>query len=261
MTNYPFENYRTLIKNTPDFSTDTLLPDSFLLEKEGKISIYYAPFEYVNENAKIVLVGITPGLQQAVNALNTAKIGLEKGSSSEDILKSVKSIASFSGSMRTNLINMLDHVGIHKKLGIASTNLLFSSHAHLVQMASILKNPVFVDGENYSGSPSMLKTPLLREVIQDFFVKEICNKLKDPIFISLSPKVTEALEWLVSQKIINDNQILSGIPHPSGANAERIAYFLGNKQKDKLSIKTNPDVIDEGKRAILRKIGAYEFLS
>ena len=76
MTNYPFENYRTLIKNTPDFSTDTLLPDSFLLEKEGKISIYYAPFEYVNENAKIVLVGITPGLQQAVNALNTAKIGL-----------------------------------------------------------------------------------------------------------------------------------------------------------------------------------------
>ena len=75
--------------------------------------------------------GITPGLQQAVNALNTAKIGLEKGSSSEDILKSVKSIASFSGSMRTNLISMLDHVGIHKKLGISSTDLLFSSHSHL----------------------------------------------------------------------------------------------------------------------------------
>lgn len=158
--------------------------------------------------------------------------------------------------MRTNLINMLDHVGIHKKLEISSTDLLFTSHSHLVQMASILKNPVFVDGGNYSGSPSMLKTPLLRELIHDFFVSEICNKLKTPLFISLSPKVTEALEWLASQKIINESQILSGIPHPSGANAERIAYFLGNKLKDQLSIKTNPDAIDESKRMLLIKIGA-----
>ncbi|MGZ3767001.1 MAG: hypothetical protein ACXVA2_20230 [Mucilaginibacter sp.] len=258
MANYQFENYRALIKNTPHFSTSAPLPDSLLLKKEGKISVYYSPFEHVNEDARIVLVGITPGLQQAVNALNTAKIELEKGNSSEDILKAVKSAASFSGPMRTNLISMLDHVGIHKKLGISSTGLLFSSHSHLVQMASILKNPVFVDGGNYSGSPSMLKTPLLKEFIQDFFVTEICNKLKSPVFISLSPKVTEALEWLASQKIISENQILSGIPHPSGANAERVAYFLGNKSRDQLSIKTNPDSIDKSKHDLLIKIGAIE---
>jgi hypothetical protein len=258
MANYQFEKYRALIKNAPHFSTSAPLPDSLLLKKEGKISIYYAPFEYVNENARIVVVGITPGLQQAANALNAAKIELEKGNSSEDILKAVKSAASFSGPMRTNLINMLDHVGLHKKLGISSTDLLFTSHSHLVQMASILKNPVFVDGGNYSGSPSMLKTPLLKELIQDFFVKELCSKLKTPLFISLSPKVTEALDWLASQKIISENQILSGIPHPSGANAERIAYFLGNKPKDRLSIKTNPDAIDKSKRALLLKIGVYK---
>lgn len=256
MANYQFENFRVLIQNAPHFSTTVPLPDSLLLKKEGKISIYYAPFEYVNENARIVLVGITPGLQQAANALNAAKIGLENGSSSEDILKAVKAAASFSGPMRTNLISMLDHVGIHNKLGISSTALLFSSHAHLVQMASILKNPVFIDGGNYSGSPSMLKTPLLKELIQDFFVKEICNKVKNPLFISLSPKVTEALEWLASQKIINENQVLSGFPHPSGANAERIAYFLGKKLRDQLSIKTNPDSIDKAKRELLVKLEA-----
>jgi hypothetical protein len=258
MANYQFENYRELIKNTPHFSTTTPLPDSLLIKKEGKISIYYAPFEYVNKSAKIVLVGITPGLQQAANALNAAKIELEKGNCSEDILKAVKSAASFSGSMRTNLISMLDNVGIHKKLGVSSTELLFSSHAHLVQMASILKNPVFVDGGNYSGSPSMLNTPLLRESIQEFFVPEICNKLKASLFIPLGPKVTEALEWLASQKIINENQILSGIPHPSGANAERIAYFLGNKAKNQLSIKTNPYSIDKSKKDLLIKIGTHE---
>jgi hypothetical protein len=258
MANYQFENYRALIKNAPHFSTTTLLPDSFLLKKEGKISIYYAPFEYVNENAKIVIVGITPGLQQAANALNAAKAELEKGNSSEDILKAVKSAASFSGPMRTNLISMLDHVGIHEKLGIPSTELLFTSHAHLVQMASILKNPVFVDGGNYSGSPLMLKTPLLRESIQEFFVTEICNKLKTSLFIPLGPKVTEALEWLALQGFIDENQILSGVLHPAGSNNERIAYFLGNKPKDQLSTKTNPDSIDKGKRELLAKIGAIE---
>jgi hypothetical protein len=249
-----FEIHKKFIQNAPSFSTKTPLPDSLLLKKDGKISIYYAPFEYVNENAKIVIVGITPGLQQAANALNAAKIGIDKGSSSADILKTVKSFASFSGPMRDNLIRMLDYVGIHKKLGISSTELLFSSHANLVQMASILKNPVFIDGENYSGIPSMIKTPLLRESVQEFFVTEISNKLKTALFIPLGPKVTETLEWLASQKIINENQILSGMPHPSGANAERIAYFLGNKPKDQLSIKTNPDSIDKNKRDLLQKI-------
>lgn len=74
------------------------------------------------------------------------------------------------------------------------------------------------------------------------------------MFIPLGPKVTETLEWLASQKIINENQILSGMPHPSGANAERIAYFLGNKPKDQLSIKTNPDSIDKNKRNLLLKV-------
>ena len=193
MANYQFENFKDFIKKAPHFSTTSPLPDALFLKKEGKISIYYAPFEYVNENAKIVLVGITPGLQQAANALNVAKSGLENGTSSEEILKAVKSNASFSGSMRTNLINMLDHVGINKKLGISSTDQLFTSHSHLAQMASILKNPVFVDGRNYSGSPSMIKSPVFKELMNDFFVTEICNKLKKPLFISLSPKVTVAL--------------------------------------------------------------------
>ncbi|WP_303045736.1 hypothetical protein [Turicimonas muris] len=50
--------------------------------------------------------------------------------------------------------------------------------------------------------------------------------------------------------------MLPQIPHPSGANAERIAYFLGKKKKEDLSAKTNPDKIDTEKheiQKILRK--------
>jgi hypothetical protein len=34
---------------------------------------------------------------------------------------------------------------------------------------------------------------------------------------------------------------------------------LGNKPKEQLSIKTNPDSIDKSKRELLKKIEAYNF--
>jgi len=130
MVNYQFERFKNIIKNESQFSTKSPLPTSLFIKKEGQISVYYAPFEYVNVNAKIVIVGITPGLQQAANALNVAKTGLETGCSSEKILKSVKSSASFSGPMRSNLINMLDHVGINKNW-VFPVQSCFLVHIHI----------------------------------------------------------------------------------------------------------------------------------
>lgn len=65
--------------------------------------------------------------------------------------------------MRPNLINLLDFVGLHKWLGIESCAMLFGTASHLVQTTSVLRNAVFLDGGNYSGAPSMLRQPLLRE--------------------------------------------------------------------------------------------------
>ena len=39
------------------------------------------------------------------------------------------------------------------------------------------------------------------------------------------------------------------MPHPSGANAERISYFLGRKPRERLSAKTDPHKLD-GARAV-----------
>ena len=52
------------------------------------------------------------------------------------------------------------------------------------------------------------------------------------------------------------DRILDGLPHPSGANAERIAYFLGRKNKDALSVKTNAEKLDHAKSSMIRKIQA-----
>ena len=53
------------------------------VNKTRNISCYYAPFDYVNKEAKIILVGITPGATQMNRSLNAARAALEKG---EDVV-------------------------------------------------------------------------------------------------------------------------------------------------------------------------------
>ncbi|MEF8747353.1 MAG: hypothetical protein V5B31_05795 [Candidatus Accumulibacter propinquus] len=76
------------------------------------MKIYYAPFEYINPSARIVLVGITPGPTQMVNANNEARRVLLAGKTFSEAIQAAKGVGAFSGEpLRTNLINQLNHWG------------------------------------------------------------------------------------------------------------------------------------------------------
>ena len=49
------------IKSLKKINKSTITNNKFLVNKEDNIEIYYAPFDYVNPKAKIMIVGITPG--------------------------------------------------------------------------------------------------------------------------------------------------------------------------------------------------------
>lgn len=69
-----FQNYKNLIQSLPmPLDNEALINEQFLLEtdEKKKLDIYYAPFEYVNVNAKVVIVGITPGLHQMKKSYST----------------------------------------------------------------------------------------------------------------------------------------------------------------------------------------------
>ncbi|MGL4269805.1 MAG: hypothetical protein ACRCR6_08500 [Plesiomonas sp.] len=105
-------DYKTRIAALPEKSAytreDLLIPD-FLLEKSGAIDIYYAPHnEYSNPDARIFIVGITPGFQQMSQAFVTAHRGLQQGKDLATIQYECKIAARFSGSLRRNIISMLD---------------------------------------------------------------------------------------------------------------------------------------------------------
>jgi hypothetical protein len=229
------------------------IPVALQMAKEGNILINYIPFDYVNTQAKIVLVGITPGFTQLKNALIEAQKQIKAGSDELTILQAAKKTGAFSGAMRPNLVGMLDHLKVNELLGIHSCDALFGSANHLVHTTSVLRHPVFLDGENYNGTPNMTKNPLLLKFLTEHFAREAAT-LKNAIFVPLGPKVSEALSWLVKQGLMDGANVLDGLPHPSGANAERIAYFLGKKQASQLSVKTDPIRIDATKASLFEKM-------
>jgi hypothetical protein len=99
----------------------------------------------------------------------------------------------------------------------------------------------------------MVTTPLLQSQLLDYFAAEAAQ-LPDAVYVPLGPRVGQALSWLARRGVLDEGRILHGIPHPSGANAERIAYFLGRKEKSALSSRTNGDQIDADRRALRAKM-------
>lgn len=218
-----------------------------------RIDIAYAPFDHVNSAAKIVIVGITPGRQQMANALQECRRQLRAGMAQDVALVAAKVHASFSGPMRANLVAMLDDIGVAQLLNLESTATLWKTAADLVHFTSALRYPVFVDGKNYSGAPSMTRVPVLRSQLETCLVSEM-RQLPDALYVPLGPKVSEALEWAAPRAGIQEAQVLSGLPHPSGASGERIAYFLGRKPKERLSVKTNAARLDAARGGLEAKI-------
>lgn len=248
-----FAQFQPLIADATDFA-GTPLPTALRMSQEGTLETFYAPLDYINPQARVVICGITPGLQQATRALQEAQLQLRAGTAVEQARKLAKQTASFAGAMRSNLIALLDAIGLQQHLGIDSCASLFASHSHLVHYTSALRYPVFIKGENYSGTPSMLKRPTLRQQIDQHLSEEVRQLGTDCVYVPLGPKVTEVFEYLQQQGLLRSEQILNGLPHPSGANAERISYFLGRKSRDTLSSKTNPAALDAARTRLLDKM-------
>lgn len=230
------------------------IPRVFDLGREGRLSSHYIPFDYVNPAARLVLVGITPGFTQWKNAMLEAQRQLADAAALRPDLAAVKRAGAFSGTLRPNLIALLDHIGLHRWLGLASCDALFGSASHLVHTESILHHPIFIDGRNYNGTPDMVRTPFLQRQIEAHFAATARTLGPAAVFVPLGPGVSAGMRWLAQQGVIEQDRILHGLPHPSGANIERIAYFLGRKDRATLSTKTNADKLDALRRELQAQV-------
>ena len=128
-------------------------------------------------------------------------------------------------------LNALDAIGLPGLLGIQGSAQLFGERSDLVHYTS---------------------ARFTRDELHWF--AEEAAVLSDAVFVPLGPAVAEALESLKATGKLDPARVLAGLPHPSGANAERIAYFVGRKRGESLSTKTDPNKLDRARAALIAHV-------
>lgn len=190
------------------------------IAQEGKFSAFYAPFDWVNTEADVVIVGITPGTSQATEALVGMRRALMAGRSLDQACEAAKQAASFKGGMRTLGARLMDHFDIHRLLGLDTTEDLFGKAARRAHYTSVLRYPVLKEFGNYSGDANLLKRPMLRAMAEEGIPAELAL-LDDPWIIPFGPVACSVLEHLSGKGLIRGDKILGGILHPGGQQWNR----------------------------------------
>ncbi|MGN7359066.1 hypothetical protein ACTHPF_17360 [Paenibacillus sp. SAF-054] len=240
-TSTRFEHYKPAMLRLPpkgELTRNDLLTDAFRMAVEGRTEMYYAPHnDWANDHARVAIIGITPGWTQMKLAYQAARAGFAEGLTDDEICRLAKRKAGFAGPMRRNLIAMLDQLGLAECLNLHSSAALFEEQGGLLHTTSLLKYPVFVQGRNYGGSsPDMLASPLLRREAAASAEKLLT--LPDALLIPLGRAVERILSRMAEQGQMQEERILRGFPHPSGANGHRHRQFLEQQEGMKKTMQT-----------------------
>ena len=225
-----FSKYRDKIIDLKQVDQNSILTSHFLLEEDSDIKIYYAPHkEFVNEKAKVMIVGITPGWSQTQRAYQTAISMIKTQHTDEQVCFQCKVDSRFAGTMRSNLINMLDELKLYEIYNLTSCSELFASGCDLLHTTSVIKYPCFYKGKNYSGyTPAIKSKKIFEKYILNEFMSEV-NIIEDlDLIIPLGAAVEKILMSDVQPYISCNCKILKGFPHPSGLNAHRKSQFDEN---------------------------------
>ena len=219
-------------------------------EDEWGISMYYAPFDFVNRNAELVLIGITPGESQMRRAWSAALLAMKRNSNMAAAVSEIKRLSAFNdkkGQMRPNLYAQLEHWGVHRWLGVSSGASLFADGWPRIHTTSLLKFPTFLRGKNYEGkSPAMLKHEFLRSVVFERLVPEL-RSIPNALLLPLGATVEAVVRAVITAGDIS-NRCAYGMLHPSGNNTYRLKYLCGNRSGP-LPHATSVGAYDVGRRA------------
>jgi Uracil DNA glycosylase superfamily len=163
--------------------------------------------------AKLLIVGITPGRHQ----FELAQVAMQEKLSPAEFQERV----AFAGSMRINLVAMLDEIGVAEALRVRSTAELFGTTR--LASTSAVRDPVFVNGRNWSGkSPGILQNARTRAYVETHLRASLVS-VPRALVVPLGKTVDIALRHL--EQAITPERVLFGFPHPSGANGHRVRLF------------------------------------
>lgn len=229
------EQYLECIKKLPlksKYTKEELLISELLVESKGNIELYYAAHnECFNPNAKVFMIGITPGFAQMEKSIVACRKAIEEGKNIEEIPYICKKEGRFAGALRKNISQMLDDLGLNTHLQISSTMTLFENQDHLMHTTSLIPFPTFVKGKNYTGhTPELIKNEFLMDYVRANMDRQV-EMLQDALYIPMGRCVEEILKLYIQNGDLTEAQCLIGFPHPSGANVNRKKQFEEEKEQ------------------------------
>jgi hypothetical protein len=195
------------------------------MHRNGDLAVYYAPFEWVNRSAKLVLVDATPWKAQADIALTEAHRALLEGAPVPEVLRHASLAAAFAGVTRKRVVSLLDHVGVHQWLGLTSSADLFGEAGDLLQVSSVLQFPVFKNGENFRAGWHPERDPMLRLQMRSHF-GNMAKAMPEAVFIPVGAAASRGVEWLTKDGFVSMERVLHGLPIHAKKNptARRISW-------------------------------------
>lgn len=97
-----------------------------------------------------------------------------------------------------------------------------------MDMTSLLVDATFYKGKIFNSAGAIIDSPKLRRKLEDGFVRN-CRLYTDiSLYVAMGDGVGTIFGKLQESGVIKSSIVT--MPHPSGANAGRIAVFLGEKE-------------------------------
>lgn len=231
-----FPKYRKIVELRGALASND---PALVVDQSGRDTVFYMPFEYVNDRARIVIVGITPGPNQMALAYDEVKTLSSRGMNEDQILLQVKKLAAFGdASMRPNLVKMLNAMRINELLGIGDAGELWSTSYDALHATSVIPHSGFRNGKMFAGSFDQV---LRSEAFSSGFHRDFLPSLRalphKAYFLALGPAPLDALQWCVSQGHIKEEQLLGALAHPSRSSGSQVDIYLGLKDPQYLKAK------------------------
>lgn len=192
--------------------------------------ITYAPFDSMPAGSEqVVFVGLTPGAQQHELAFEALMASAQDGIRNPDVLRDlIRSRVAFAGSMRENVIAMLDGIGLPKLLRIASTRELFNDARDLLFTTSALRYPVYKAGNNYAGDAAIVREPIFREMLERLLAPQLAAAPR-ALVVPFGKWASAGVEHIAQRGLFDTRRALFSFPHPSGGNGHRKRLYQANK--------------------------------
>jgi len=199
--------------------------------KDGAgIAILWAPFDHINREAKLAIVGVTPGPTQALLSYRAVQSADAKGQDPQASLAEIKAESSFRGHIiEHNLKSLLEHSGVAESADIENIDNLWTKEAYKVHFTSTIRYPTFFNGDLYNNQIDSLTHPELKRYVETYLAEELSALPMSALIVALGSEGPRIVRHAAKIGGIDRKRVVE-LPHPSGSASGAVRGFLSERR-------------------------------